>query len=202
MSGQVMRVAWYWFGANFTRRRIGFLTIVLIIGLVGGVAIGAITAARRTEGSFKVFLQHTDPSDMGLLLYAPNETAALSRLAHVKHVETMSYNVFALPAGKGGAPRNLSAFANGDVVPIGSLNGEYFTQDKVAVLDRRMANPRTRERVRVDRCGRATPRVARGENDSDVLLHDGTSRTARYRHRQGEAGASAHYAPRRDRRLQ
>jgi hypothetical protein len=89
-----------------------------------------------------VFLQHTNPSDMSLLLYAPNQTAALSRLAFVKHVETMSYNVFALPAGKAGAPRNLPAFATGDVVPIGSLNGEYFNLDKATVVEGRMANPR------------------------------------------------------------
>jgi hypothetical protein len=89
-----------------------------------------------------VFLQHTNPSDMSLLLYAPNQTAALSRLAFVKHVETMSYNVFALPAGKAGAPRNLPAFATGDVVPIGSLNGEYFNLDIATVVEGRMANPR------------------------------------------------------------
>jgi hypothetical protein len=78
---------------------------------------------------------------MSLLLYAPNETATLSHLPFVKHVETMSYNVFALPAGKAGAPRQLPAFASGDVVPIGSLNGEYFNQDKATVVEGRMANP-------------------------------------------------------------
>jgi hypothetical protein len=142
MSGQSLRVAWYWLRTNFARRWTGYLTIVLIVGLLGGVAIGSITAARRTESSFQVFLKQTNPSDMGLLLYAPNETTALSHLRYVKHVETMSYNVFALPAGTGGAPRNPPAFKSGDVVPIGSLNGEYFNQDKVAVVEGRMANPR------------------------------------------------------------
>jgi hypothetical protein len=141
MSRQVLHVAWYWLRANFKRRRTNFLAVVLIIGLLGGIAVGSLAAARRTESSFQVFLKHTNPSDMSLLLYAPNETATLSRLPFVKHVETMSYNVFALPAGKAGAPRQLPAFQSGDVVPIGSLNGEYFNQDKVAVIRGRMADP-------------------------------------------------------------
>jgi hypothetical protein len=136
-----MRVAWYWLRTNSARRWSNYLAIALIMGLVGGVAVGSLTAARRTQSSFQVFLQHTNPSDMSLLLYAPNQTAALSRLPFVKHVEAMSYNVFALPAGKAGAPRNLPAFESGDVVPIGSLNGEYFNQDKPAVVEGRMANP-------------------------------------------------------------
>jgi hypothetical protein len=142
MSGQVIRVAWYWLRTSFVRRRSAFLTIALIIGLVGGVAIGSLTAARRTESSFKVFLHHTNPSDMSILLYAPNQTTALSHLPLVKHVETMSYSVFTLPAGKAGAPRNLPALASGEVVAVGSLNGEYFSQDKVAVVNGRMANPK------------------------------------------------------------
>jgi hypothetical protein len=142
VSSQALRVAWYWLRANFARRWSSYLAITLIIGLFGGVAVGSLTAARRTSSSFQVFLQHTNPSDMSLLLYARNETAVLSQLPLVKHVEAMSYNVFALPAGKAGAPRNLPAFASGDVVPIGSLNGEYFNQDKPAVVQGRMANPR------------------------------------------------------------
>jgi hypothetical protein len=141
LSRPVIHVAWYWLRVNFKRRRTNFLIVTLIIGLLGGIAIGSLAAARRTESSFQVFLKHTNPSDIGLLLYAPNETAALSRLPFVKHVETMSYNVFALPAGKAGAPRQLPAFESGDVVPIGSLNGEYFNQDKVAVIQGRMADP-------------------------------------------------------------
>ncbi|MGC2485630.1 MAG: FtsX-like permease family protein [Acidimicrobiales bacterium] len=142
MRGHSLRVASYWLRTNFARRWSNYLTVTLIIGLLGGVSIGSLTAARRTESSFTVFLKHTNPSDISLLLYAPNETKLLSRLPHVKHVETMSYNVFALPAGKAGAPRQLPAFASGDVVPIGSLNGEYFNQDKPAVVEGRMANPR------------------------------------------------------------
>ncbi|MGA2124320.1 MAG: hypothetical protein ABSG58_07840, partial [Acidimicrobiales bacterium] len=75
MSSQALRVARYWLRANFARRWSSYLAITLIIGLFGGVAVGSLTAARRTASSFQVFLQHTNPSDMSLLLYARNETA-------------------------------------------------------------------------------------------------------------------------------
>ena len=45
VSGQVMRVAWYRFTATFGRRRGGYVAIVLLIGLAGGIAMGSIAAA-------------------------------------------------------------------------------------------------------------------------------------------------------------
>ena len=51
MGGQVLRVAWYRFPAVFGRRRNGYLAIVLLIGLTGGVAMGSFAAARRTQAS-------------------------------------------------------------------------------------------------------------------------------------------------------
>jgi len=46
VGGQVLRVAWYRFPAIFGRRRNGYLAIVLLIGLTGGVAMGSFAAAR------------------------------------------------------------------------------------------------------------------------------------------------------------
>ena len=39
MNGPVLRVAWYRFRATFRRRLGGYLTLAVLIGLVGGVAI-------------------------------------------------------------------------------------------------------------------------------------------------------------------
>ena len=50
MSRRVLSVAWYRFRVTFGGRRGGYLTVVLLAGLVGGVAMGAVAAARRTQG--------------------------------------------------------------------------------------------------------------------------------------------------------
>jgi hypothetical protein len=71
---QVLRVAWYRFRATFGRRWSAYLSVVLLIGLIGGLAMGALTAARRTQSSFSVFLASTNPSNlsMGTALYNPS----------------------------------------------------------------------------------------------------------------------------------
>jgi hypothetical protein len=48
-----LRVASYRFPASFRRGRGDYLAIVLLIGLVGGPSMGAVAAARRTQGSFR-----------------------------------------------------------------------------------------------------------------------------------------------------
>ena len=68
------------FQTGIHRRRANYLTIVLLIGLVGGVAVGSISAARRTQSSFNTFLTSTNPSDLSVLLGGPNLTSNLARL--------------------------------------------------------------------------------------------------------------------------
>jgi hypothetical protein len=50
--------------ATLHRRWGGYLTVVLLIGLVGGVAMGAAGAARRTQSAFPTVLANTDASDL------------------------------------------------------------------------------------------------------------------------------------------
>ena len=45
MNSQVLRVAWYRFRATFGRRWGGYLSLALVIGLAGGVALGSAAAA-------------------------------------------------------------------------------------------------------------------------------------------------------------
>ena len=44
---QLLGVAWYRFRATFGRRWAGYLTVAVLVGLLGGVAMGAVAAGRR-----------------------------------------------------------------------------------------------------------------------------------------------------------
>ena len=73
MNGAALRVSGYRLRATFGRRRGAYLSLVLLIGLVGGLAMGALAAARRTESSFPTFLASTNPSNLslGTAIYNP-----------------------------------------------------------------------------------------------------------------------------------
>lgn len=64
MGERAVRVAWYRFRATFHRRWTGYLSIVLLVGMIGGIALASIAGARRTESSFSQFLASTNPSDL------------------------------------------------------------------------------------------------------------------------------------------
>jgi hypothetical protein len=62
----MLRVARYRLGPTFRRRPGGYLALVVLIALVGGVAMASIAGARRTQSSFPTFLASTNPSDLSL----------------------------------------------------------------------------------------------------------------------------------------
>jgi hypothetical protein len=144
VPGSVTRVVWYRFGATWRRRRGGYLTLVLLLGLIGGIALGSIAAARRTQSSYATFLARTNPSDMSLNVQGPNPTKLskkLQRLPGVQRVEAALLSLNAFPLTRKGIPVIPRAFSSGQATPIGSIDGEYFGQDRVTVTAGRMARP-------------------------------------------------------------
>ena len=91
MNGPVLRVAWYRFRTTFRHRWSGYLALAVLIGLVGGVALGSLTAARRTYASYPNFLASTNPSDLLVLPQTngpePGLVHELARLPHVRSAE-------------------------------------------------------------------------------------------------------------------
>jgi hypothetical protein len=148
MNRQVLRIAGYRFAATFARRRAGYLALVLLIGLVGGIAMASIAAARRTQSSFPAFLASTNPADLTFSTYGVNGISPangysanlsneIARLAHVKRVESW-VGLFGAPLGADGAP-NL---AIGSAVNVaGSVDGLYFNEDRATAIAGRMARP-------------------------------------------------------------
>jgi hypothetical protein len=149
MSRQVLRAAAYRARATFSARRGGYLALVLLVGLVGGLAMGAIAGARRTQASFPVYLASTNPSDLGFSAeFAPatniGYSAAVNRaIARLRYVEHSTVGVgfdgtlqVLRPVPPDGAP--------GEAPPAleGSPDGEYSTYDRVTLLRGRRADPR------------------------------------------------------------
>jgi hypothetical protein len=147
----VLTVALYRFQRTFRQRRGAYLSLVLLIGLVGGLSMGALAAARRTESSFPEFLASTNPSNLSLgtalwnpaLAYTTGYNAPLvatiARLPHVRQAESYS-GIYSEPIGANGQPTSAAQKANFDV--NGSVDGLYFNQDRVTVLQGRMADPK------------------------------------------------------------
>lgn len=142
----MLPVAWYRFRATLPRRRGGYLTVIVLLGLLGGVAMGAIAGARRTQSAFPAYLAATKASDLQFLAYGLANiptTNLLRQLEHVPYVKGVASAPYLLMEQLGTNGRPVSGGANtGDVQELGSAGGMYFTQDKVTVAEGRMADPR------------------------------------------------------------
>jgi hypothetical protein len=152
VDGRVLRAAWYRFRATLGRRWGGYLSLALVIGLAGGVALGAAAAARRTESSFPVFLASTNPSDLTVQYasdyYAglPPFARAVTRLPQVRRAG-IAVEPIAKVLGRDGGPTAASMAADFGLETVASVNGLYFSQDRVAVVRGRMADPRRADEV-------------------------------------------------------
>lgn len=152
----LLRMPRYRFRSTLARRWGGYLTIVVLVGLLGGVAMGAIAAARRTQAAFPLYLASTNPSNLALPTASwqpgqPNSTGSSlmgARLvAHVPLVtrEANAYNLNAQPLGANGLPippppgaadLGISTLNN-----FGSLDGEYGVVDRATAVAGRLPDP-------------------------------------------------------------
>jgi hypothetical protein len=172
---QALRVALYRFRATFGRRWSGYLSVVLLIALVGGVAMGSVAGARRTDSSFATFLASTNPSTISVLSglddpalgqttgYDPKIGQAIAHLPLVEHADTQigfDGNID-LEAVTGIHSHSLP----GETPPtvIGGLGRTYITQDRVTLVSGRLADP--------DRAGEA---VMSAQAASEMGVHVGS----------------------------
>ena len=160
MSRAALRVAGYRFRVTFGDRWGGYLALVLLIGLVGGLALGAVAAARRTQAAFPAYLASTNPSDLTALTgltgpdprggYDPALIRKIAVLPGVRRVESYGLMDAAVLAPNG----SMEFDAMG--IP-GSIDGEYFTQDRPTIIQGRMADPSRADEVVVDAKGTPAP---------------------------------------------
>ena len=97
MIQRALGVAGYRLRATFRRRWGGYVSLVVFVAIIGGLGLGSLAAARRTQSSFSTFLAATNPSDLLVSVYGggnaagnpdydPALSAAIAHLPHVRHV--------------------------------------------------------------------------------------------------------------------
>ncbi len=149
-----LRLAWYLARATLRRRGPGLLWLTIVIALLGGLAMGSLAGARRTASSFDVFWAASNPSDLagvtGVLDPLIGSTAGfdartIARIGHLPHVakaeSAAGFDLLPLEAN-GVTPLHAPDFytpsaGNG----LGSVDGLWFDQDRVTVVQGRLANP-------------------------------------------------------------
>ena len=77
---QSLNVVWYRFRATFRGQWSGYLTVIALVALLGGLAMGAVAGARRTQSFYPHYLAGTNPSDLVVASNVPG--ASVSNLAH------------------------------------------------------------------------------------------------------------------------
>jgi hypothetical protein len=125
-----MGIAWYTWRASWRKSWRAALVIAVIGGLLGAVALGALAGARRTDTAYGRYLASINASTV--MIDVPG--AFLPVIQHIEHLPGSSSS---------GAWLALNATPVIDGKPddsflteaiAGSLDGEYFRQDKVTVL--------------------------------------------------------------------
>jgi len=146
---RILETAWYRFRATFGRRWGGYLTVLVLIGLLGGLAMGAVAGARRTLASPSVYVASRNPFSFGIgtAVFNPQaghnsgyDPSVINTMAHLPSVAAVvsqsGLNVVILD--KRGIPVPLDANAGNGT---GSIDGAYVTYDKASVLEGRMPDP-------------------------------------------------------------
>jgi hypothetical protein len=147
----VGRVAWYRLRLDLRRRWPNYLAIIGLVAVVGGISLGSIAGARRSESAFPAFLQSTNPSDMDIDIgvYNPKILHEIARLPDVTSIKTyVSPN--AAPVTNSGYLNTRSPLVISDFDPLASLNGLYFSQDRFTILQGSLPDPHRADEAMVD----------------------------------------------------
>ncbi|HEY6428745.1 MAG TPA: FtsX-like permease family protein [Acidimicrobiales bacterium] len=153
MSPSWLSTAWYRFSTSWRRLGAGYLALILIVGLGGGLALGSVAAARRTASSYSVFLASTKPSDLTIEPAGGKPITpaidrqlvdAIRKFPHVRHVE--SYVALGASFTTGSHTFEDSASS---VLLVGSVDGMLFDQDRFTVTEGQRADPADPRQVMV-----------------------------------------------------
>ena len=131
------RPAWFRFTSGRAGERTSLIALALVLGVLGGVGMASLAGARASDDSYTTLLARSDPSALSLQIGSPISTVKFSKIPGVTHVGVADETFYAVPLTAKGTPD----FGSGNVVPEAGLDGEFFTQDRVGVIQGRRANP-------------------------------------------------------------
>ena len=154
-----MNAALYYWRATRLRSWRRVVLVALVCGLLGTVALGALAGARRTDTAYGRYLASINASDVYVNVPGPS-LAAVRQIERLPGVLSAAaeLGLAASPVVRGRVDDSFTT----DAV-AGSLDGEYFRQDRVTVVAG-AAPPGRHRRDRADagagpavrhRCGRA-----------------------------------------------
>ena len=145
MSRSTAYLAWYRLRATLRHRLGGYLSLAVLIGLIGGVALASLTAARRTDSSYPDYLASTNPSG---LIIQPNSNAApgepnapanrmyeqlLTQMRHLPYVTRLAradaFNADLLTPRGGYGPVLFT-----QVQLVASGDGMFTRQDRLTII--------------------------------------------------------------------
>jgi hypothetical protein len=172
MSRAALRLAWYRLQATARRRAGGYVALTVLLGLIGGVALAAVTAARRTESSYPDYLASTNPSAIiaqpnanvpANVTYAQAARLGQELLARIRH----------LPHVTGAA--TADAFSAVTLTPRGGLGTVLFTQVQLVASPDGMFTRQDRVTITAGRPARAPDEVvATSRAAAQLHLHVGS----------------------------
>jgi ABC-type lipoprotein release transport system permease subunit len=161
MNRRGIRVAAYRSRATMRRQWGAGLVVVLLIGIVSGVGLAALAGARRTETSFSAFFSQTNPSNLGIAAFTSKPSDFTKKIAALPNVVKVS-DYLSLQGEllrTGHKPEQLLP----NVSIVGSVNGEFFNQDRFSVTAGRRANPRRSDEIMVSQSAAALLHLSVGE---------------------------------------
>ncbi len=152
-----LAVAWYRYRASFRRRLSSYLSVMLLVALVGGLALASLAGARRTDSSFAVYLASTHPSTAALFsryddpqlgMNTGYNAALQKKIAHLPLVvRSATAIIFDANIDKSSIKGVHDHLGPGEEPPafLGSLNGEFSSVDRVTLLEGKRPSPSSRD---------------------------------------------------------
>lgn len=132
------RVIRFYVAAALRRRWRGLLVTVLVLGILGGGSLAALAGARRTASAYERFRDAGNPSDLAINNFSDDafDPTAYDDFPEVQR--TRSWVAFNLAIiGDDGQPQ----FDDAGGEAAGSIDGQFFTQDRVGIVEGRMSDP-------------------------------------------------------------
>ena len=143
----------YRFRATLRSRWTGYLTIVVLVGLLGGVAMGSLAAARRTQSAFPTYLASTNPSNLtldtsgwepgqpdsaGASLAGAQLVSRLPGVTRVVNADNLNAQVLDAAGYPRGSPVGAKSLGLSTLNNDGSIDGEYADVDRATAVEGRL----------------------------------------------------------------